>query len=341
MAASPYVPLKNARCDLTWGRSRLWWEMCGPCSFAVTYRNGLHQHSRYFEICAMISGEGVQTHAGRATELRPGDLFLARPGVLHEIISERDPPIELVFFNLGVVDFDPRDQSVEGRLLKRFLESGLVHSRGGDVVQGMLLSLARSLEERAADQDVMLEMSVRAMVCEVFRRMSSPAAIPQGVDAAAPAQVVKKAATVRAPTGPNRALEQALRFLDDNLQRPISCRELARQAGVSERSLRRLFGEHMGTTPGREYLARRMRWAAHLLNDPQQSVHAVGAIIGIGDPSQFSRDFRRVLGLTPTQYRQTRTTRVTFPEVHAERATGQYWPKTHAHWHAQPNESGN
>lgn len=317
--ALPFAALKNARCELAWGRSRLWWEMCGPCSFATTYRNGLHQHSRYFEICAMIAGRGVQTHTDQTATLQPGDLFLARPGVLHEIISERDPPIQLVFFNLGVIEFQTDDTSVEGRLLKRFLTGNLIHSRGGDVVEQQLRTLARSLEERAADQDLALELGVRALVGEVMRRMSSPGAAaaiaePSGTAPAADAVPLSKID----PRGPNRALEQALRFLDDNLARPIACGELARQAGVSERSLRRLFEEHLQTTPGQEFLTRRMRWAAHLLNDPKRSIHAVGAEIGIADPSQFSRDFRRVLGLTPTQYRQKRTTHVTFPQAHLE-----------------------
>lgn len=309
---APFYVLRNTRCEFAWGRSRLWWEMCGPCSFATVYRNGLHQHSTYFEICAMLDGRGAQTHTDQTVALAPGDLFLARPGILHEIISERTPAIELVFFILGVIEFDGEDRSVEGRLLKRFLASTLIHSRGGEVVEQQLRTLAHSLEVRAADQDLALELGVRALVGEVFRRMSSPTAEPVGTAA----ETVPLSAP--GPQGPNRALEQALRFLDDNLARPISCGELARQAGLSERSLRRLFEEHLQSTPGQEYLKRRMRWAAHLLNDPQRSIHAVGVEIGIPDPSQFSRDFRRVIGLTPTQYRQKRTTHVTFPQRHLE-----------------------
>ncbi|MGH7145805.1 MAG: AraC family transcriptional regulator [Planctomycetota bacterium] len=372
MPANPYAALRDARCELTWGRSRLWWEMAGPCSFAVTYRNGLHEHRRHFEICCMLAGRGVQTHTDQTAELRPGDLFLARPGFVHEIISEREPAIELVFFNLGVIEFEPADGSIEGRLLKRFLTGAGIHSRGGDLVAAQLATLARSLEARAADQDLMLEAAVRAILCEVLRRIGSlpdPAAAPADPLApSAPSTPATPAAPAapsdRAPPsavetgagwsaaavnlrefhqapqpdrretltlsasgadgnalpgpGPSRALEQALRFLDDNLARPISCRELARQAGVSERSLRRLFEDHLRTTPGREYLTRRMRWAAQLLADPRQSVHAVGARIGIPDPSQFSRDFRRVMGRTPSQFRAEHTRRVTWPQSHLE-----------------------
>jgi AraC-like DNA-binding protein len=45
--------------------------------------------------------------------------------------------------------------------------------------------------------------------------------------------------------------------------------------------------------------------AAHLLADPKRQIIDVAYAAGYSDPSNFSRAFRRIAGLSPTEYRDS------------------------------------
>jgi AraC-like DNA-binding protein len=81
---------------------------------------------------------------------------------------------------------------------------------------------------------------------------------------------------------------------------------LAAKAGLSKRTLRRLF-EESGTTAASYLRERRLRQCATMLADPLQagrSVSDIGYMNGFSDPSHFSRVFRDRFGATPQAYRR-------------------------------------
>ena len=54
-----------------------------------------HRHT-YFEVCLVGGhGAGLFTASGRKHAIGPGDLFIARPGVLHQIVNTSAPKMEL------------------------------------------------------------------------------------------------------------------------------------------------------------------------------------------------------------------------------------------------------
>lgn len=78
---------------------------------------------------------------------------------------------------------------------------------------------------------------------------------------------------------------------------------MARSAGVSPRHLTRLFGEEVGTTPGRWVELIRLELAQQLLlKDCPVTVAAERS--GLGSDETLRRVFARHLGITPTEYRR-------------------------------------
>ena len=82
---------------------------------------------------------------------------------------------------------------------------------------------------------------------------------------------------------------------------------LARTCGLSKFHLVRLFKAGFGTTPMRYAEARRIDRALPLLAGGHSSVAAVAARVGYDSPSAFGRAFRRNRGISPRQFRQSRT----------------------------------
>jgi AraC family transcriptional regulator of arabinose operon len=78
---------------------------------------------------------------------------------------------------------------------------------------------------------------------------------------------------------------------------------MGRIIGLSPSRLRHMFKAETGTTPTQFLKSLRIRKAKSLLETTRLSVKEVMASVGVSDPSNFTRDFKRAHGLTPTQVR--------------------------------------
>jgi AraC-like DNA-binding protein len=114
------------------------------------------------------------------------------------------------------------------------------------------------------------------------------------------------AQSVRRPVAWSRQarLEGARRYVDQNLHVPLALRDVAREAGFSERYFSSLFKRQFGM--GFEsYLAkRRLERARELLLTTTLPVARVSRDAGFGAPEHFFRAFKRAYGVTPTQCRR-------------------------------------
>lgn len=99
------------------------------------------------------------------------------------------------------------------------------------------------------------------------------------------------------------ALGVATEYMLKNLSNPeLSNIELARVAGVSEVYLRRLFNEHYGTTPKQYVLNLRIDEAKRLMDEGISSVGSIAEGCGFSGIYHFSRMFKTVTGLSPSEY---------------------------------------
>lgn len=86
----------------------------------------------------------------------------------------------------------------------------------------------------------------------------------------------------------------------------LSADEVAARLGISGGHLARIFKAKTGLTFA-EYLARfRMKRAVELLKDPSARIGEIADMVGYRDQRHFSLLFRRLVGVTPTQFREGR-----------------------------------
>ncbi len=79
--------------------------------------------------------------------------------------------------------------------------------------------------------------------------------------------------------------------------------ELSSRTGLSQRSLQRLFAEHVGTTPKWAIQVYRLNEAAARITAEDQPDYAeLATALGYSDQAHFIRDFRSVTGWVPTEY---------------------------------------
>lgn len=105
--------------------------------------------------------------------------------------------------------------------------------------------------------------------------------------------------------GLSRARRAAMRaYVNQRLGEPITPTALARALGLSPAYFSRVFRATYGVSP-RVWLTRhRLEQAAGLLARSDLSVGEVAARVGYAGPAQFSRQFKRVLGVAPSEHRR-------------------------------------
>jgi transcriptional regulator GlxA family with amidase domain len=99
-------------------------------------------------------------------------------------------------------------------------------------------------------------------------------------------------------------IKDAVVFLVEHCELPISLEALARQSGLSAPRFSHLFHQETGTSPGKMIKAVRMRKARELLKDTRCSVKEVMTQVGVSDKNHFRRDFKSAFGVTPTEFRR-------------------------------------
>lgn len=90
-----------------------------------------------------------------------------------------------------------------------------------------------------------------------------------------------------------------------DLERPPALTELARQAGLSETSLKRGFRQVYGTTVFGYLRSQRMARARTLLASGEATVLEAAAQVGYSNPSNFAAAFRQEFGLNPKEFQLT------------------------------------
>jgi AraC family transcriptional regulator len=104
-----------------------------------------------------------------------------------------------------------------------------------------------------------------------------------------------------------RQLADVRGYIDANLESSMSLSELARVAGLSRFHFSRAFKASTGCSPHAFITAQRLEAASRALRDSPVPIAHIGLTVGFGSPDQFRRAFLAAYGMSPLQYRRSRT----------------------------------
>lgn len=110
--------------------------------------------------------------------------------------------------------------------------------------------------------------------------------------------------TGREPVFSSRRMSAVIKYINEHLCETIRVSALADIAGMSESAFARFFRTRANRTVGQYITDVRLSRAAHALATTEKSVSEICYDCGFVNVSHFSKCFRRVKKLTPSEYRK-------------------------------------
>lgn len=105
--------------------------------------------------------------------------------------------------------------------------------------------------------------------------------------------------------GKSKYVMEALRYIAGHYNDPdISVSSVARDLGISEGHLSHVFKKETSRTLGSYLTDYRIRKAMELLRDCRSKVYEVAEAVGYRDITYFSATFKRVAGMSPSEYQK-------------------------------------
>jgi AraC family transcriptional activator FtrA len=167
------------------------------------------------------------------------------------------------------------------------------------VDEGRVMTSAGS----AAGIDLCLHIIRKDFGAEIANRVAKRWVMPPHRDGGQ-AQYITDALRPNASKG----LAPVLAWAQAQLHRALTIRELARQAGMSERSFARHFRAETGTTAHRWLVHQRLFAAQRRLETTSESVDRIAESVGLGTAATLRHHFKHRLHTSPARYRKRFTT---------------------------------
>ena len=103
----------------------------------------------------------------------------------------------------------------------------------------------------------------------------------------------------------NRTVLEAVRMMEERIENPLPCSEIATNLAISTRQLENLFRSHLGTTPKAYQNQIRLKHARRLLMQTTLSVLEVALATGFSSQSHFSKAYQSEFHMQPRRDRGT------------------------------------
>jgi AraC-like DNA-binding protein len=104
-------------------------------------------------------------------------------------------------------------------------------------------------------------------------------------------------------------LDAWIEFMADRIGRDLPLPEMAEQAGLSVQHFSSIFRRRTGASPVEFFIHLKIQRACQLLDTTSKSIFEVASAVGYDDPYYFSRIFRKVMAVSPSQYRKQKAGR--------------------------------
>jgi AraC-like DNA-binding protein len=249
----------------------------GACRLAVGGQDAIDLRQGDFVLVPEAYGFAMSSLEPMTPEDAYTEPVALRPGEFRH--GAQDLPADVLLL-VGYCTFGSPDAALLVSLLPQ-----LVHVRGERRLATIVQLLGEESRAQRPGRDVILAHLLEVLLIEALRSTAGTAASPGLLRGLA-----------------DERLAAAIRRMHEDMTRPWTVAELAKEAALSRSSFFERFSRAVGVAPMAYLLRWRMAWAKNLLRQTEGNVAEVAERVGYGSASAFSVAFTRHVGLPPTRY---------------------------------------
>lgn len=252
----------------------------------------MHKHE-YLEMTYILEGEGIYYEGDQRFDVVAGDLVLSNNATFHFAFARNrtERCVEQVYEFLPVVLAEDLSTCIGGKCLDVFFGRQKILHVGTEPdsspIVRLLLSIIAEFEHRAPGYEMVISGKLRTMIGLIYRELAQGnPSIPQR------------------NSGMYRLLP-AIAFINTYLHETITLSEVAETIHLHPSYFSRVFSSTMGCT-FQQYVQRmRLSKALVLLRHSDRNIIDIALDCGFTNESVFYRNFRRMYGMTPAEYRNS------------------------------------
>ncbi|WNR42714.1 AraC family transcriptional regulator [Paenibacillus roseipurpureus] len=258
------------------------------------FDNPEHRHS-FFEVCYVLTGEGVYRESGEDYPLQAGTLFCSRPGKWHQIKSESG--IELYYVAFEVDDSSSKEASIN-RYMQMMNLNKIIVPMADDTVTAqtwrMLFTLCK--QERSMTKETIRSFAYALLIsfCSEFVEVAESNELPEHQQIS------------------SYYLERTKLFIDDNLLSSLSIQQVSNYLNITERHLSRLFAMKVGQSFSHYVQERRVRKSIELLLETDWTISHIAQETGFESVHYYTRVFTSKIGVPPGKFRKSQLSEIPF-----------------------------
>lgn len=261
-----------------------------------------HSHD-YMQIWYI--GRGCCEHwvEGVRHRLTRGDLFIIPPKLEHQVLELNDA--EIISCEFSFDHFFPQQ---ENRTYEQLRETAMSLSfvwlflKDADDVQSQFSlrpetgervnALMHAMLEEYQNGEIYYEEFLRVQIMELLLVLAREYA-----------QSTRSSAALDTYEKYKPMVEEAIRYVDAHYNEPLRLEDVCRISMLSKTYFCYLFKLLTQQTLVEYIMNLRIQKAAELLKDPANSITWVGYEVGFNDSTNFSRTFKKIVGISPRTYR--------------------------------------
>lgn len=259
------------------------------CTYG-TYAEDVHFHN-VMEIGICRWGQGLMVLEDRHIDYTDGAVTVVPANCLHTTLS-RDKSLnswEYLFFDpAGILNSAfPNDPLFVESVLHRLSSEALCLPQEDAVELERLITMVLNECQTKHEYHKAVEQNLMTSLLLLITR-----------------SYTEKKTHIRPMTVGLQQIMPAIEYIGMHYMNPISGEDLASICSLSEAQLRRKFKEYLNMSPV-EYLTMvRIQKAYELLNSTNYPMTEVALRVGYQDVSSFNRNFQKIMGVSPYQYKK-------------------------------------
>lgn len=250
----------------------------------------LHSHD-FTELVIVERGRGVHFTEGSRRMIVPGDVFVIPVGMAHGYENVESLDICNIIFDLALLEpLMPDLRHMPGFHALFVLEPhSLEQAKASLELDAEAIGVVRQLSTRIANERRERRDGYRSACVLALGEL---------------VLFMSRKASTRERADSSTRLAEVLGFMERNCERELCLEELSGMMNMSPRNFQRLFREYLGTSPFAHLLQIRLQRSRRLLEGGKMNIGEIAAISGFTDGAYFTRQFRKMFGLTPSAYRR-------------------------------------